>query len=72
MDVTFTVEELAAAADAAVPYAMEGNTRPRSKLWPVSVAAAGGMSTSIASFANWFRFHLGKASLKDNGCCHRA
>ena len=72
MDVTFTVEELAAAADAAVPYAMEGNTRPRSKLWPVSVAAAGGMSTSIPSFANWFRFHLGKASLKDNGCCHRA
>ena len=33
MDVTFTVEELAAAADAAVPYAMEGDTRLRSKLW---------------------------------------
>ena len=39
MNVTFTVEELAAAADAAVLYAMEGNTRLRSKLWPVSVAA---------------------------------
>ena len=60
MDVTFTVEELAAAADAAVPYAAEGDTRRRSKLWPVSVAAAGGMSTSIASFANWLLFHLGK------------
>jgi CubicO group peptidase (beta-lactamase class C family) len=60
MEVTFTVEELAAAADAAVPYAMEGDTRVRSKLWPVSVTAAGGMSTSIASFANWLRFHLGK------------
>jgi CubicO group peptidase (beta-lactamase class C family) len=47
MEVTFTVEELAAAADAAVPYAMEGDTRVRSKLWPVSVTAAGGMSTSI-------------------------
>jgi CubicO group peptidase (beta-lactamase class C family) len=33
MDVTFTVEELAAAADAAVPYAMEGHARVRSKLW---------------------------------------
>jgi len=49
MEVTFTVEELAA-ADAAVPYAMEGDTRLRSKLWPVSVTAAGGTSTSIASF----------------------
>jgi CubicO group peptidase (beta-lactamase class C family) len=64
MDVTFTVEELAAAADAAVPYAMEGDTRLRSKLWPVSAAAAGGMSTSIASFANWLRFHLGKGEFE--------
>jgi CubicO group peptidase (beta-lactamase class C family) len=64
MDVTFTVEELAAAADAAVPYAMEGDTRLRSKLWPVSVTAAGGMSTSIASFASWLRFHLGKGEFE--------
>ena len=64
MDVTFTVEELAAAADAAVPYAMEGDTRLRSKLWPVSVTAAGGISTSIASFANWLRFHLGKGEFE--------
>src|SRR5258706_8785441 len=41
MAVTFTVEELAAAADAAVPYAMDGDTRLRAKLWPVSVTAAG-------------------------------
>jgi CubicO group peptidase (beta-lactamase class C family) len=60
MEVTFTVEELAAATDAAAPYAMEGNTRLRSKLWPISVAAAGGMSASIASFSNWLCFHLGK------------
>jgi len=64
MDVTFTVEELAAAADAAVPYAMEGDTRLRSKLWPVSVTAAGGISTSIASLANWLRFHLGKGEFE--------
>jgi CubicO group peptidase (beta-lactamase class C family) len=64
MDVTFTVEELAATADAAVPYSMAGDTRRRSKLWPVSVTAAGGMSTSIASFANWLRFHLGKGEFE--------
>jgi CubicO group peptidase (beta-lactamase class C family) len=64
MEVTFTVEELAAAADAAVPYAMQGDIRRRSKLWPVSVPAAGGMSTSIASFANWLRFHLGKGEFE--------
>jgi CubicO group peptidase (beta-lactamase class C family) len=64
MEVTFTVEELAAAADAAVPSAMEGDTRLRSKFWPVSVAAAGGMSTSIVSFANWLRFHLGKGEFE--------
>jgi hypothetical protein len=64
MDVTFAVEELAAAADAAVPYAIEGDTRLRSKLWPVSVTTAGGMSTSIASFANWLRFHLSEGEFE--------
>jgi len=64
MDVTFTVEELAAAADAAVPYAMKGDVCLRSKLWPISVAAAAGMSTSIASFANWLGFHLGKGAFE--------
>jgi CubicO group peptidase (beta-lactamase class C family) len=64
MDATFTVEELAAASDSAVPYAMAGDTRLRSKLWPVSVTAAGGMSTSIAGFANWLRFHLGKGEFE--------
>jgi CubicO group peptidase (beta-lactamase class C family) len=32
MNVTFAVEDLAAAADAAVPYAMDGDTRLRAKL----------------------------------------
>jgi CubicO group peptidase (beta-lactamase class C family) len=64
MEVTFTVEELAAAIDAAVPYTVDGDTRLRSKLWPVSVTAAGGISTSIASFANWLRFHLGKGEFE--------
>jgi CubicO group peptidase (beta-lactamase class C family) len=63
MEVTFTAEELAAAADAAVPYVTEGDTRLRSK-WPVSVTAAGCMNTSIASFVNWLRFHLGKGEFE--------
>ena len=56
MTVTFGVEDLA--GDAAMPYAMDGNTRLRSKLWPIRVTAAGGINTSIASFANWLRLHL--------------
>jgi hypothetical protein len=64
MNVTFTVEDLAAAADAAVPYAMDGDTRLRAKLWPISVTAAGGINTSIASFANWLRLHLDKGEFE--------
>ena len=60
MTVTFTVEDLAAAPDAAVPYAMDGDTRQRQKLWPMRATAAGGLSTSIASLANWLRVHLDK------------
>jgi CubicO group peptidase (beta-lactamase class C family) len=61
MNVTFTVEDLAAAADAAVPYAMDGDTRLRAKRWPIRATAAGGINTSIASFVSWLRLHL------DNG-----
>jgi CubicO group peptidase (beta-lactamase class C family) len=64
MKVTFTVEELAAATEAAVPYGMMGDICQRTKLWPVSVPAAGGMSTSITSFANWLRFHLGQGAFE--------
>ena len=61
MTVTFTAEDLAAAADAAVPYAMDGDTRLRAKLWPISTTPSGGINTSIADFVNWLRLHL------DNG-----
>jgi len=64
MNVTFTVEDLAAAANAAVPYTMDGNTRLRSKLWPIRVQAAGAINTSIASFANWLRLHLDKGEFE--------
>jgi CubicO group peptidase (beta-lactamase class C family) len=64
MNVTFTVEDLAAAADAAVPYVMDGDTRLRTKLWPIRVTAAGGINTSIASFASWLRLHLDKGEFE--------
>jgi CubicO group peptidase (beta-lactamase class C family) len=64
MNVTFTVENLAAAADAAVPYAMDGDTRLRAKLSAISTTAAGGVNTSIASFANWLRLHLDKGEFE--------
>ena len=64
MNVTFTTEDLAAATDAAMPYAMDGDIRFRSKLWPMHVTAAGGINTSIASFANWLRLHLDKGEFE--------
>jgi CubicO group peptidase (beta-lactamase class C family) len=64
MTVTFTVEDLAAAADAAVPYAMDADTRLRAKLWPIRATAAGGINTSIASFASWLRLHLDTGELE--------
>jgi CubicO group peptidase (beta-lactamase class C family) len=64
MKVTFTVEGLAAAADAAVPYSMDGETRLRAKRWPIRVQAAGSINTSIVSFANWLRLHLDKGAFE--------
>jgi CubicO group peptidase (beta-lactamase class C family) len=58
MTMTFTAEDLAATADAAVPYAMDGDTRLRAKLYPIRTIPAGGINTSITSLANWLRFHL--------------
>jgi CubicO group peptidase (beta-lactamase class C family) len=64
MNVAFSVEDLTAAADAAVPYMMDGDARLRLKGWPMRVTAAGGISTSIASFANWLRLHLDKGEFE--------
>src|SRR5262249_16655011 len=59
MDVSFSAKELAGAGDAAVPYSMDGDKRLRAKLWPLSVAPAGGINASIPGMANWLRFLLG-------------
>jgi CubicO group peptidase (beta-lactamase class C family) len=62
MAVSFTPEELAAAADAAVPYAMDGDNRLRTELWPIRPISAGGINASIAGIAKWLRLHLDKGS----------
>jgi CubicO group peptidase (beta-lactamase class C family) len=64
MNVTFSAEDLAAAADAAAPYSMEKETRKRADLLPIRTTAAGGINTSIASFANWLRLHLDKGEFE--------
>lgn len=58
------MEDLAAADDAAVPHAMDGDTRLRAERWPIRVTAAGGINTSIASFVNWLRLHLDKGEFE--------
>ena len=58
MTVSFTADELAAAADAAAPYSMDGNRRLRARLWPISTLPSGAINTSIAHIANWLRLHL--------------
>ena len=43
---------------------MDGDTRLRAKLWPISTTASGGINTSIAGFANWLRLHLDKGEFE--------
>jgi len=43
---------------------MDGDTRLRAKLWPIRTTPAGGINTSIASFANWLRLHLGRGEFE--------
>ena len=62
MSVTFTAEDLAAADDAAAPYAMHGDKRQRAKLWPIRATAAGAINTSIAAIADWMKFLLGEGA----------
>ena len=64
MNVTFTAEDLATTADAAVPYAIDGVTRLRAKHWPIRVTAAGAINTSVACLANWLRLHLDKGEFE--------
>jgi CubicO group peptidase (beta-lactamase class C family) len=65
MQVSFTAEDLAAELGAAVPYAMDGNTRVRVPRWPLSVTPAGGINASISSVANWLRLLVDRGRFGD-------
>jgi CubicO group peptidase (beta-lactamase class C family) len=59
MPVSFSAEEYAALTDAAVPYLVErGDVRSRGKFFPITTTAAGAITTSISSLANWMKFLL--------------
>lgn len=65
MKVGFSAEEHAAATDAAVPYLLErDNERRRSKFFPITTIAAGAITASIASLANWMKFLLAEGEFE--------
>jgi len=65
MPVSFSAEEYAAAENAAVPYLVErGDVRSRSKFFPIATLAAGAITTSIASMANWMKFLLAEGEFE--------
>ena len=65
MPVGFSAEEYAAADDAAVPYLLErDDVRARSKFFPITTTAAGAITTSIASLANWMKFLLAEGEFE--------
>ena len=65
MPVTFTVEDLASAEDAAAPYSIHRDQRQRTKFWPIHAAAAGGINTSVAAIANWMKFLLSEGKFEN-------
>jgi len=60
MTVSFSLEELEAAAEAARPYMIHVDTRLPALRLPIRVTAAGAINTSVADLANWMLLHLGK------------
>ena len=59
MNVSFSLEDLEASADAARPYIIHQDTRlPAIQL--IRTTAAGAINTTVVDLANWMRFHLGK------------
>ncbi len=64
MPMTFTVEALEAAVDAATPYLTDRDQRQRTKNWPIRATAAGAINTSVAAIANWMMFLLAEGEFK--------
>lgn len=60
MTVSFHLEDLETATDAAVPYMIHEDTRRRAIRLPIRTTAGGAINTSIGDLANWMRLHLRK------------
>jgi CubicO group peptidase (beta-lactamase class C family) len=63
MTVSFTLEDLEAAPDAARPYMMHEDTRLPAIRHPIRTLAGGAINTSVADLARWMLLHLGKGEL---------
>jgi CubicO group peptidase (beta-lactamase class C family) len=63
MTVSFTLDDLAASADAARPYMMHEDTRLPAIRHPIRTIAGGAINTSVADIASWMLLHLGKGEL---------
>jgi len=71
MNVTFTVEDLAAAADAAMPYAMDGDTRLRSNFGRSARRPRAASTPQLRTSRTGFACISTRARLKENGYYHR-
>ncbi|MBR1268848.1 serine hydrolase [Bradyrhizobium sp. AUGA SZCCT0222] len=60
MTVSFSLDDLEAASEAARPYMMHEDTRLPAMRLPIRTIAAGAINTSVTGLANWMRLHLGK------------
>lgn len=65
MPVTFSVDDLADAEDAAIPYVNHRDERRPTKFWPIHATAAGGINTSVAAIANWMKFLLAEGEFEN-------
>ncbi|MBR1230375.1 MULTISPECIES: serine hydrolase [unclassified Bradyrhizobium] len=63
MTVSFNLDDLDAAGEAARPYMMHEDTRLPAMRLPIRTIAAGAINTSVTGLANWMRLHLDKGEL---------
>jgi CubicO group peptidase (beta-lactamase class C family) len=64
MQVSFTLEDLEASAEAARPYMMHEDVRRPAIRLPIRTMAGGAINTSVADLANWMRLHLAKGEFE--------
>jgi hypothetical protein len=60
MRLTFSLEELAARSDAAVPHFVDKDVRLRAEHRPIRNTPAGGINASIRDLELWLLFTCGK------------